>query len=190
MHEAVEDGIGVGGIADQVMPTLDGRLAGDDGQAAAVSLLDDFEQILARLGVERLQPPIVEDKQFDARQCFHQPGMAAVATGERQFVEQLGDPGVEYGTVIPACLVAERAGQPRFPKACFAAEDDVVVGVDPIAGDKALEQRPVEIADNAVVDILDGGLVPQLGVSQPRGQALVVAVAALAVEQQAEAFGR
>jgi hypothetical protein len=63
------------------------------------------------------------------------------------------------------------------------------MGVDPIAGDEALEQRPVEIAGDAVVDILDGGLMPQLGVSQPCGQTLVVAIAALAVEQQAEAFG-
>jgi hypothetical protein len=57
MDEAVEDGVRVGRIADQVVPALDGRLAGDDGGAAAIALLDDFEQIVPRLGVERLEPP-------------------------------------------------------------------------------------------------------------------------------------
>jgi hypothetical protein len=113
--------------------------------------------------------------------------MAAVTTSKRQFVKQLGDPGVEHGTIIPAGLVAESAGEPRLSEAGFATKDDVVVGVDPIAGDETLEQRPVEIAGNPVVDILDGGLVAELGVSQPCGQALVVAIAALAIEQQAEA---
>jgi hypothetical protein len=36
VDEAVEDGVGVGWIADHRVPVLDGELAGDDGGAAAV----------------------------------------------------------------------------------------------------------------------------------------------------------
>ena len=35
MHQAVENGVGVGGIADQRVPLIDGKLTGDDGGAAA-----------------------------------------------------------------------------------------------------------------------------------------------------------
>ena len=60
--------------------------------------------------------------------------------------------------------------------------------VDPIARGKLLEQRPVEIAGMAVIHVLDDSLMPQIGVSQPGGQPLVVAIARLVAEQQAEAF--
>jgi hypothetical protein len=35
--------------------------------------------------------------------------------------------------------------------------------IDPTARDELLEQRPVEIAGNAVIDILYGGQVAQIG---------------------------
>jgi hypothetical protein len=39
VDQAVEDGVGVGGIADQRVPLIDGELAGDDGGVAAVAVL-------------------------------------------------------------------------------------------------------------------------------------------------------
>ena len=64
------------------------------------------------------------------------------------------------------------------------------MGVDPIAGDQRLEHGPVELARMLVVDILDHGLMPQIGVFQPRLQPLVAPVACLAVQKQAEPFGQ
>ena len=37
VDDAIEDGVGVGGIADQLVPFVDGDLAGDDGRPAAVA---------------------------------------------------------------------------------------------------------------------------------------------------------
>ena len=53
MDEAVEYGVGVGGIADQRMPLVDRELAGDDDGSAAVPVLKDLEEIVAGAGVER-----------------------------------------------------------------------------------------------------------------------------------------
>jgi len=50
VDEPVEDGVGVGRIADQFMPAVDRDLAGDDRRAPAVALLDDLEEIVAGAG--------------------------------------------------------------------------------------------------------------------------------------------
>ena len=62
VNETVQNGVGVGGIADNLMPAVHGQLGSDHRRAAAVTLFEDFQEIVAGGGVERLQPPIVEDQ--------------------------------------------------------------------------------------------------------------------------------
>src|SRR5262245_61781643 len=59
VDDAIEDGVGDGRLADDVVPAIDGDLAGDEGGAAAIALLDDLQQIAALVGGERLQAPVV-----------------------------------------------------------------------------------------------------------------------------------
>jgi len=66
VNETVHDGVGVGGIVDDLVPTVQGKLGRDDGRASPISLLEDFEEVMPGAGVERLQPPIVENEQIDA----------------------------------------------------------------------------------------------------------------------------
>ena len=66
VNEAIHDGVGVSGIVDDLMPTVHGKLGRDDGGASPISLLEDFEEVMPGAGVERLQPPIVEDEQVGA----------------------------------------------------------------------------------------------------------------------------
>src|SRR5262245_859368 len=49
MHEAIEERVGDGRIWDQLMPMLDGDLAGDDRGASAVTVVDDVEQVATLL---------------------------------------------------------------------------------------------------------------------------------------------
>src|SRR6202171_4943175 len=81
MNQAVEDGVGVGGIADQRVPLIDGELAGDDGGAVAVAILEDLQEVVASCGIERLEAPVVEDEKIDAAERAQQTRMAAVAAG-------------------------------------------------------------------------------------------------------------
>src|SRR5574338_1416506 len=62
VDEAVEDGVGVGRVADDVVPFVDGQLAGEDGRAPAVAFFQDLEKIMARLRIEGLEAPVVEDQ--------------------------------------------------------------------------------------------------------------------------------
>jgi hypothetical protein len=79
VDQAVEDGIGDGGIADDLVPAIDRDLAGDDDRAGLVAVLDDFQEVAALLGVEWLRPPVVEDQQVEAGQGAQRPGIAAVS---------------------------------------------------------------------------------------------------------------
>ena len=56
VDDAIENGVGQGWIADQVMPAIDRNLAGDQRRAAAVAVLDDLEQIVPLIGAERFSP--------------------------------------------------------------------------------------------------------------------------------------
>ena len=79
MHQTVEDGVGDCGISDQLVPMLDGNLAGHDCRAAAVTVVDDVEQVAALLRGERGEPPIVEDQQLDTCQALEQAWIASIA---------------------------------------------------------------------------------------------------------------
>ena len=50
MHEAIEYGVAEGGIADDVMPVVDGDLAGDECRAPAVAVFEHIEEVTT-LGV-------------------------------------------------------------------------------------------------------------------------------------------
>ena len=73
--------------------------------------------------------------------------------------------------------MAKRTSQPRLSEPGFSADDQIVMGADPIAGDQRLEHGPVELAGMLVVDILDHGLMSQIGGLQPRRQPFVAPVA-------------
>jgi hypothetical protein len=85
--------------------------------------------------------------------------------------------------------VPESTSKPTFADAGRAAQDQIVVRVDPFAAGELVEQRAIETARGAVIDILDDGIVAQAGMAQACGEALVAAMGDLAVDQQAEPVG-
>jgi len=170
VDDAVEDGVGDGGFADDGVPSVDRDLAGDEGGAAAAALLDDLQEIATLVGPERLEPPVVEDEQADLAEPLHQPWITAVAAGQREVGEQLGDALIEDGVIVAAGLVAERAGEPGFTDAGRAFDDQILRRGDPVAGDQPLEQRAIEATRCTIVDVLDGGALTQAGMAQPGGE--------------------
>ena len=63
MHQSVKDGVAQGGVPDDLVPLLDGELAGDQGGAQAVAVLQDFEDVTALLFGEVGQSPVIDDEQ-------------------------------------------------------------------------------------------------------------------------------
>ena len=60
VKEPVQDRVGIGGIADGMMPRRGRKLAGHDGRFAAVPIFQDFEQIMPGLGIQGLKPSYVD----------------------------------------------------------------------------------------------------------------------------------
>ena len=60
VYEAVEDGVAEGGIANNVVPVLDGELAGDESRATAVTVFEDIEEVTALGVVQGRHAEVVE----------------------------------------------------------------------------------------------------------------------------------
>ena len=67
MDETVENGVSYGGVSDDLVPLIDGHLAGDDGGTTLMSVVNDLEQVTALVGGQRCQSPIVDNEEFDPR---------------------------------------------------------------------------------------------------------------------------
>src|SRR5260370_19155427 len=114
VDDAIENGVGQSGIAHELVPAVDGKLACDDQRAGVVAILSDLQQIALLLGQQRLRSPIVEYEQVDAAELTHQLGVAPVTAPQCQLGKQARDALVEHREVLPARLEAASASQPRF----------------------------------------------------------------------------
>ena len=155
MNDAVENGVGQGGNADQVVPAVHGNLAGDDDRALVVAILNDFEQVARLVGVERLRPPVVEDEQLDPGERAQEPSVTGRAMRDGEIGEEAGNAGVEDGDVLPAGLVSEGAGEPTLAEAGGAGDEDIAALADPAAGGELEEQRTVQATRILIVDVFD-----------------------------------
>ena len=141
MDQAVENGIGEGRLVDDVVPAIDGKLAGDDGGAGFVAVLDDLHQVAALAGGEPVRSPVVEDEQIRPDQAAEQPREAPVAMGKLQLGEEPWQPVIEDGAVVAAGFLAERAGEPGLSDTARAGDQQVAVLGDPAACGELLELR-------------------------------------------------
>jgi hypothetical protein len=115
--------------------------------------------------------------------------MAAIAASQSQIGEQPRDALIEHGAVVAAGLVAERRSEPALADAGRPADQEIGLVVDPSAFDQHRQETAVEAARGAIVDVLDAGLLAQLGVLQPLRQPLVAPQRGFAIEQQRKPFG-
>src|SRR5580700_11931377 len=120
VNDTVEDGVGERGNTDQVVPTVDGNLTGDDERPVVITIFDDLQHISCLVGCQRLWPPIIQYQQLDAGERSQQSGVARVAVRDGQVGKQPGNAGVENGYVFSARLVAERASEPALAEAAQA----------------------------------------------------------------------
>lgn len=87
VNQAVQVGIGVSRITDQFMPSGYRELAGDEGRAAAISVLEDFQQVVPGVAIEGFKAPVIENEQVDPSKTLHTRGDPAVTLGKGQFVD-------------------------------------------------------------------------------------------------------
>ena len=115
VNEAVQDGVGVSWVSNDVVPGCHGKLGGDDRRSAPIALFEDFQEIVAGAGVERFEAEVVENQEIGATKGFEQARMAPVAAREGQFLTELRPAMINDGAIVAAGLLANGAGEPTFP---------------------------------------------------------------------------
>src|SRR3977135_131122 len=114
--------------------------------------------------------------------------MLTVAACERERIEEPWQTPIEDRSVVAASLVAEGASNPTLADTGRPDDEQVLVSLDPLAGDELLEQRLVEATRRLGVDVLDDGVLSQFCEAQAVHQPLVLALGCLAIDQQSEPF--
>lgn len=186
VNEAIQNGVGVSWISNDVVPGCHGKLGGDDRRSAPVAFFEDFQEIVAGAGVERLEAEVVEDQEIGATKGFEQARMAPIAAREGQFLTELRPAMINDGAIVAAGLLANGAGEPTFPGPARADQGQIIVGVDPLTVGELLEQSSVEPARGAIVDVFDAGLLTEPGGAQPRRQPFVAPKGGFPIQQQGE----
>ncbi len=147
-----------------------------------MAFFEDFQQIMSCGGIEGFETPIVEYEELHAPERPQESGITTVAARQREISEELRNALIENGPVVAASPVSESAGKPTFADTGRAAQDDVIVGVDPATLGELLEQRAGETARGSIIDILDDRLVAKPRISKPGCQLPVMSIGHLAVE--------
>jgi hypothetical protein len=104
VDEAVQNGVGVSGVANDLMPGRQRELGCDDRRSTAIPLFEDFEQIVTGAGVERLEAEVVENEEIGAAEGFYEARMTPVASCERQVLAQLRPAMIEDGAIVAAAF--------------------------------------------------------------------------------------
>jgi hypothetical protein len=106
VDQPIADGIGDGGVGDQLVPVIGSQLAGDQGGAQPVSVFEELQEIVLLIDAKALEPPVIEHDEIGAGDGFQQAGVAAVALGEAQILQQPGQAEVKRSIAFPTGLVA------------------------------------------------------------------------------------
>jgi hypothetical protein len=183
MDKAVENGIGNSWISNVGMPVVDWQLAGDDGGGAPMAIVDDLQQVATLLGVERRQPPVVEDEDLNASQALEHACIASITTGEAKPFQHSWYPLIEHGAIVATGSLAEGTGNPGLADAGGAGDQQILLAFYPLSLCQPLEQGSVETTVCAVIDILGSGELAQTGEAQPCLEPFVVALQHFTIDQ-------
>src|SRR5262245_45695105 len=171
------------------MPLADGKLAGQDGRAGAVPIVEQFEEVPAILRRQGVESPVIDEQDVDARELGEQPEVAAISASQGEFVEEPGGAPVQGAEPLATGLLGEGAADERLAGAGGANNQQVLVLLHPAAGGKLPHERFVQLAPGRVVDGFHAGLgALELGFLQSPGEALVLPGPPLGLDEQPEAL--
>jgi hypothetical protein len=108
---------------------------------------------------------------------------------ERQGCQQTRQAVIENGEVLSTGFVAERATQPTFPDSGWTDDQTIAVLADPIIRGELEEERAIQAARSAVIDVLDASLIAHPCGFDTRVKSILLAQRCLVLKQETEPFG-
>jgi hypothetical protein len=153
MHQAVEDRIGQRRVADRGMPMLDLQLAGDDGRAGAMAVIEDLQEVPAAFVGQRRQRPFVDHQHLGLGQLRQRLGVTAIAAADGQRRQEARQAHIEHRMPLPTRLIGQGAGKKVLPIA-VGPQISTFWWSPPSARSSSGRTGPVEAARMPEIDIL------------------------------------
>ena len=184
--EAIQGAVGEDGIVEQGDPLIDGAIARDDGGGMAVAYDEDIVEVARLLRGELAEAEVVEGEQIRreprAQLAFEGVIRAGLAEGE----QELGDFDEAHAVAGAAGAIAQRFGKPTLPDTDGAAEDDVLLGGEPVEAKEFADAGAVVVYWRLPDEVVVGDDFIEAGGLHAHGQALAVATVNLVLEEQLE----
>ncbi len=117
VNEAIQNSVCDRGISNHIVPVVHGDLAGNNGRALLVAILDNLKKIASLLVAELLRPPIVQDEKIGFGQALEHLCVTTVASCQGKRAKEPWYTVIGDGKIFSARLVAEGASQPTFADA-------------------------------------------------------------------------
>lgn len=186
VNQAVEDGIGDGGVVNDLVPLVDRELAGHERGALSVPIVEDLEQVAVLFARDGGHSEVVDHDESGASHLFEQLHQAAIGLGVLQFAEELRCVIIADTVSIPAGLMSQGASEVGFAGTGRTSDEAVVMALDPLGTTKLIDLCSFEAPRMAIVDILQCGRHFQLGMMKPGGQCPVIPPKALSFDEQGQ----
>ena len=88
VHDAIEDGVGDGRLAQIRVPLIAGELARDNRRAGRVAILHHFEKVLALDISQGRQAPVIDHQHIDAGEPRQQSRVRAVGARQGELLKE------------------------------------------------------------------------------------------------------
>lgn len=149
VDEAIEDGVGEGGVLELAVPEFDGELAGDEDAAALLPVFEEFEEQRLMAGAHGHEAEVVEDDQIDAREGFEPVADASLGLQGGEFFTEARQSEIAHRFLLIDDGFGECAGEITLADSGWADEEHVLVLLEPVEGDELLPAGFAEAARGA-----------------------------------------
>ena len=156
------------------------------GGGAAMTLDEDVVEVAGLLGGELAQPEVVEDEEVGGEPGAQFALEGVVGARLAQGEQELGDLDEADVMAGAAGAVAEGLGEPALADADRAAEDDVLLGGEPVEGEELADARAVVAHGRVPHELLVADELLEAGGREAAGEAVAVAAIDLVLEQELE----
>ena len=130
MDDAIQDGVGVSGIAYSGVPAVDRDLSGQNDGAAIMPIVDDLHEIAALRGGQICHGPVVQDQEIDLDHLAHQAAHPIAEPGDGKVIKQPRQARVEHAVAFSGGLIAQGACDPAFARAGGPGNDQMAALAD------------------------------------------------------------
>jgi hypothetical protein len=188
VDQAIQDGIGQGGVPDLSMPFIHWELSGHKGGTEAVTVFEDFQEVPALFFSQGGQTPIVQGDQIGFGEGGQELGIASVPFGELEVLEETVKAEITDRVALSTGFVGQGTGQEGFTASGGAGNENIVVLIHPVAGTQLGDQGFVQAARVAEVDILQGRWLSQPGLTETGFQPAIFPVGHFPIYEQSQAL--